>query len=61
MSAVLNTLSGTLYKDFIEAWLPGKVSEARASFIMKMLSLGLGAFCVCMIFIVEQLGGVLQV
>jgi len=61
ISTILNTLSGTLYKDFIEAWLPGEVSESRASFILKMISLSLGAYCVCMVFVVEQLGGVLQV
>lgn len=61
MSAVLNTLSGTLYTDFIEKCLPMKVSDERASTHMKMVSLVIGAFSIAMIFVVEHLGGVLQV
>ncbi|KAE8753001.1 hypothetical protein FOCC_FOCC000347 [Frankliniella occidentalis] len=61
MSGGLNTLSGTLYTDFIEKYLPKKVSDERASTHMKLVSLVIGAFCVGMIFVVENLGGVLQV
>ncbi|XP_034240035.1 sodium-coupled monocarboxylate transporter 1-like [Thrips palmi] len=61
MSAVLNTLSGTLYTDFIEKCLPMKVSDERASTHMKMVSLVIGAFSIAMIFVVEHLGGVLQI
>ena len=61
MSAGLNTLSGTLYTDFIQKCLPGKVSDERASTHMKIVSLAIGVFSVAMIFVVENLGGVLQV
>lgn len=37
MSASLNTMSGTIYKDFIEPWIPdGPKKEARAATIMKV-------------------------
>ncbi|KAK3921900.1 Sodium-coupled monocarboxylate transporter 1 [Frankliniella fusca] len=61
LSGGLNTLSGTLYTDFIEKFIPHKVSDERASVHMKIVSLAIGAFCVGMIFVVEHLGPVLQV
>lgn len=36
ISSGLNTLSGTLYEDFIKEWLPVTTSEKTASNIMKV-------------------------
>lgn len=60
VSSVLNTLSGVLYKDFIESWLPEKPSDKRASLILKGVTLLLGVGVVMMVFVVEQLGSILE-
>lgn len=61
VSSLLNTLAGTLYKDFVEGCLPSKPSENRASIIMKVLTLALGGGIVALIFVVEKLGSILEV
>ncbi|KAF4533540.1 hypothetical protein B566_EDAN001025 [Ephemera danica] len=61
MSTGLNSMSGVLYEDFIKPGLNIKLSEARASIMMKLLCVAMGVFCVLMVFVVENLGGVLQV
>ncbi|CAB3377454.1 Hypothetical predicted protein [Cloeon dipterum] len=61
MSTGLNSMAGVIFEDYIKPRLSGKVSEARASLMMKIICAAIGVFCVCMVFIVENLGGVLQV
>ncbi|XP_034251015.1 sodium-coupled monocarboxylate transporter 1-like [Thrips palmi] len=61
VSSVLNTLSGVIYKDFIETRLRKKPSEKRASLILKGLTLLLGVGVVLMVFVVEHLGAILEV
>lgn len=58
---MLNTLSGVVYKDFLEARLPQKPDEKRASLILKGLTLLLGVGVVLLVFVVEQLGSILEV
>ncbi|XP_071451827.1 sodium-coupled monocarboxylate transporter 1-like [Hetaerina americana] len=60
MSTGLNSMSGVIFEDFIDPFLKVKVSEERASFIMKVLCAIIGVFCVCMVFVVEHLGAVVQ-
>ncbi|XP_046813768.1 sodium-coupled monocarboxylate transporter 2-like [Vespa crabro] len=61
MSASLNTMSGTIYKDFIELWIPdGPKKEARAATIMKIIVLIIGGISVGLVFVVEHLGTVFQ-
>ncbi|KAF7417403.1 hypothetical protein HZH68_000056 [Vespula germanica] len=61
MSASLNTMSGTIYKDFIEPWIPdGPKKEARAATIMKIIVLIIGGISVGLVFVVEHLGTVFQ-
>jgi Na+/proline symporter len=61
MSTGLNSMSGVLYEDFIRPGLNIKVSESKANVMMKLLCVAMGIFCVAMVFVVENLGGVLQV
>lgn len=61
MSAQLNTVSGTIYKDFFVNILNIKVSEFTASIIMKCTVVVIGFVCVILVFVVEQLKEVLQV
>lgn len=59
MSACLNTLSGTIYEDFIKPWMPKNTTEKRASNIMKCIVVILGTFCTGMVFVVENLDSAL--
>lgn len=60
MSAQLNTVSGTIYEDFVVKMMNIKVSELTASIIMKCTVVVVGFTCVCLVTVVEKLGGILQ-
>ncbi|XP_026482003.1 sodium-coupled monocarboxylate transporter 2-like [Ctenocephalides felis] len=60
ISSGLNTLSGTLYEDFIKEWLPVTTSEKTASNIMKLTVVVIGGICLGLVFVVEQLGSVMH-
>lgn len=62
MSASLNTVSGTLYEDFIAPYYKkSPKSDATASLLMKLIVLTVGGCCVLLIFVVERLGDLMQV
>jgi len=61
MSAQLNTVSGTIYEDFVVKMMGIKVSQLTASIIMKCTVVVTGFVCVSLVFIVEKLNGILQV
>ncbi|XP_046659642.1 sodium-coupled monocarboxylate transporter 2-like isoform X1 [Homalodisca vitripennis] len=61
MSASLNTVAGTLYEDFVAPFYKkSPKSDATASLVMKAIVLVVGTCCVLLIFIVEKLGGIMQ-
>lgn len=61
MSAHLNTVSGTIYKDFVVKMMGIKTSELTASIIMKCTVIVIGVICVFLVMVVEKLKGILQV
>lgn len=61
MSAQLNTVSGTIYKDFIVRILGFKGTELTASIILKCTVVVMGIICVMLVFVVEKLEGIFQV
>jgi hypothetical protein len=62
MSTSLNTLSGTIYEDFLSHWLPtDKQTEGVVNFIMKLTVCVVGVVCVFLVFWIEKLGSVIQV
>jgi Na+/proline symporter len=61
MSSALNALAGTMYEDFIHPCLRYKVTEKCASYILRFVVVIIGTICVLMVFVVEKLGGILQV
>lgn len=61
MSAQLNTVSGTIYEDFIVKIMGVKVSELTASIIMKCIVVVSGILCVALVVVVEKLNGIIQV
>lgn len=60
MSAQLNTVSGTIYEDFIVKMMGIKVSDLTASIIMKCTVVITGIICVSLVVVVEKLNGILQ-
>ncbi|VVC39886.1 Sodium/solute symporter [Cinara cedri] len=60
MSAQLNTLSGTIYEDFVVKMMSVKVSELTASIIMKCTVVIIGFLCVGLVLVVEKLSGIVQ-
>lgn len=60
MSTGLNTLSGTIYEDFLRPHFPN-TSEKRVSDIMKTLVVVLGLLMLSLVFVVEQMGQVFRI
>lgn len=60
MSAHLNTLSGVLYEDFLSKLLPQKSSDELANRVIKITVVVAGAICVAMVFLIEKMGGIIQ-
>lgn len=61
MSASLNTVAGTIYEDFVMFFKKERHSEAVASCIMKGIVFFVGVVCIFLVFVVEKLGGIIQV
>ncbi|XP_060874215.1 sodium-coupled monocarboxylate transporter 1-like [Metopolophium dirhodum] len=60
MSAQINTVSGTIYEDFIVKMMGITVTDLKASVIMKCIAVISGFICVILVFVVEKLNGILQ-
>lgn len=60
LSSCLNSLSGTVYEDFIKPFFP-KASEKQASNTMKTLVLLTGLVCFLAVFLIEKLGGIFSI
>ncbi|PSN35895.1 hypothetical protein C0J52_18975 [Blattella germanica] len=60
MSSNLNSMAATMYEDFIQPCMRRKISEKTASYIIRFVVLLIGVICVLMVFVVERLGGILQ-
>lgn len=60
MSSGLNSLGATLFEDFIRPCLKQKISEKTVNNIIKCVVVIIGAISVMNVFVVDKLGGVLQ-
>lgn len=58
LSAALHTLAGTLYADLVSGWLPRSLP---ASVAVRALSVLIGVWSTLLVFVVERLGGLVQV
>lgn len=56
MSTSMNTLSGTIYDDFVKPHF--KFKESTASNVIKAMVVFIGALCLVLVFVVEKLGSV---
>lgn len=57
MSTCLNTLSGTIFVDFLKPWFPN-ATEKASSTAMKLIVIVIGTVCVGLVFVVEKLGSI---
>ena len=60
MSSCLNSLSACIYEDFLKPFFPN-ISESRITFTLRTIVVIFGIFCILMVYIIEHLGGVLEV
>lgn len=61
MSTGLNSMSGVIYEDMIKPLLKNPLSQVAASRVMKFLVILIGIICVAFVFLVDKLGGLIQV
>ena len=61
MSAALNTVSGSIYEDFVEPWIPeSNNKEATAARIMKVTVVIAGCLSGSLVYVVEHMGTVFR-
>ncbi|XP_073998887.1 sodium-coupled monocarboxylate transporter 2-like isoform X2 [Rhodnius prolixus] len=60
MSTTINTITGTIYKDFLEPFVFPKTNDAKASLIMKVTAVVIGIICTSSVFIVDKLGSIFE-
>lgn len=61
MSTCINTLSLTVYEDFLRSRLPSDISRKATNRILKGIVVVSGLLSLVLIFVIEKLGGVLQI
>lgn len=60
MSTCLNSMTGVLFEDFIRPRFKTPISEARASFYMKVIVVIIGSITIVLASLVDKLGGIIQ-
>uniref|UniRef100_A0A0K8U1A2 Sodium-coupled monocarboxylate transporter 2 n=1 Tax=Bactrocera latifrons TaxID=174628 RepID=A0A0K8U1A2_BACLA len=60
MSAMLNSLAGVMYFDYIKPHMKKHHTEERANFIMKLIIIAMGCYCVVGGMMVERFDSILQ-
>ncbi|KYB27604.1 Putative sodium-dependent multivitamin transporter-like Protein [Tribolium castaneum] len=60
MSTGLNSMTGVIFEDLIKPRIKKPLSEARASFLMKVIVVIIGSICVALVFVVEKMGALIQ-
>nr|XP_014279124.1 sodium-coupled monocarboxylate transporter 2-like isoform X1 [Halyomorpha halys] len=60
MSAGLNTVSGTIYEDFIEPLISKKTRETKAAMIMQAIVVVYGILCLLLIMVIDKMGSLIE-
>lgn len=60
MSTGLNSMTGVIFEDLIKPRMKRPLSEAQASFLMKVIVVVTGSICVALVFVVEKMGALIQ-
>jgi Na+/proline symporter len=61
MSSTLNSLGATIFEDFVRPFLDINFSARTSNNIIKLIVVIVGGVCVLMVFLVEKIGGIVQV
>lgn len=60
LSTCLNSMSAVVLEDFVKPFVKRPLSDEAINWIMKTVVVGMGALCVCLVYVVEHMGTVLQ-
>lgn len=60
LSTCLNSMSAVVLEDFVKPFVKRPLSESAKNWIMRSVVVGVGALCVCLVYVVEKMGTVLQ-
>ncbi|XP_021928486.1 sodium-coupled monocarboxylate transporter 1-like isoform X3 [Zootermopsis nevadensis] len=60
MSTGLNSMAAVVLEDFYKAWFTHRLSPRQTDILLKTVVVVVGSVCVALVFVVERLGGVLQ-
>lgn len=55
----MNSLSGTIYEDFVSRFVPKTFTDVQISNILKIIVVIIGVICTSLVLVVEHLGGIL--
>lgn len=56
LSTCLNSMSAVVLEDFVKPFVKQPLTEHTISWIMRLVVVGVGIFCLCLVFIVEKMG-----
>lgn len=60
LSTCLNSMSAVVLEDFVKPFMRRPLSDTAINWIMRSVVVVVGALCVCLVYIVEHMGTVLQ-
>lgn len=53
-------MTGVIFEDLIKPRTKKPLTEAQASFLMKVMVVIIGSICVALVFVVEKMGALIQ-
>lgn len=53
-------MTGVIFEDLIKPRIRKPLTEAQASFLMKIIVVVIGSICVGLVFVVEKMGALIQ-
>lgn len=60
LSTGLNSMSAVILEDFVKPQMKQPLTEKQTHYVMRFVVAIFGGICVCLVFLVEKLGAVLQ-
>ncbi|KAH8246839.1 hypothetical protein KR032_001861 [Drosophila birchii] len=60
LSTCLNSMSAVVLEDFVKPYVKKPLTPTATNWIMRLVVVGVGALCVCLVYVVQHMGTVLQ-
>lgn len=60
LSTCLNSMAAVVLEDFVKPFAKKPLSERAVNWVMRSVVVVIGVICVCMVYVVEKMGTVLQ-